>query len=126
MRTKNLHDETDVPAGLEARLEALIDRLAEAEKRSERKRKLRLWTAGIAASVVILISTGLFFRQKPEFVASNVSGIREITDPEIAYIEAQKALELVSRNLNKGLDQLNVISIELEKSNELINNILKY
>jgi hypothetical protein len=125
MKIENLHDETDVPAGLETRLEALIDRLAESEKRSEKKRKLRLWTAGIAASVAILISTGLFFRQKTEFVASNVSGIREITDPETAYIETKKALELVSRNLNKGLDQLDLITIELEKSNELINNILK-
>jgi hypothetical protein len=124
MRTEDLH-EADVPAGLEARLEALIDRLAESEKRSAKKRKIRLWTAGIAASVVILISTGWFFIPKNEFVASNVSGIQEITDPETAYIEAQKALELVSRNFNNGLDQLNVITIELEKSNELINNILK-
>jgi hypothetical protein len=46
-------------------------------------------------------------------------------DPEIACMEAQKALLLVSRNFNKGLNQLAMVSQELDKSNQILNKTFK-
>jgi hypothetical protein len=131
MKIKNLHDEMKVPSDLEARLEMLIDNLAEMEKRSKRRTKIRLYT-GIAASIVILIFTGLLLNPKdkpltsdssiPEFVST-----QQIDDPETAYREVRKALELMSMNLNKGIDEFSIVlTNEFKNSNEIINNSLKY
>ncbi|MDR1339293.1 MAG: hypothetical protein LBK58_04485 [Prevotellaceae bacterium] len=125
MKTENLHDEIEVPSGLEARLEALIDRLDEAETRSKRKARTRLWT-GIAASIAILIFAGLLSDSGNKPAVPNPE-VRQIDDPETAYIEVRKALELMSENLNKGIDEFSVtLASELEKSNEIINKTLKY
>jgi hypothetical protein len=131
MKTGNLHDEIEVPAGLEARLDALIDSLAETEKRVKRKIKLRLWTGSIAASIIIALSAGLLLKPENKPVDSSVlasSGVRQIDDPEAAYKEIKKALELMSTNLNKGFDEFNVVfTNEFKKSNEIINkSLIKY
>jgi hypothetical protein len=131
MKTENLHDEFEVPSGLEARLEALIDKLDEAEKRSKRKYRIRLWT-GVAASVAVLVFAGLLLNPETEPSVSDSpvqehANIRQIDDPEAAYSEIKKALELMSANLNRGIDECNIIfANELGKSNELIVKSLKY
>ncbi|MDR1593252.1 MAG: hypothetical protein LBS43_02050 [Prevotellaceae bacterium] len=128
MKTRDLYDEIEIPDGLESRLEALIDRLAETEKRAKKKAKIRLWTS-VAASVIIIFSAGLLLKPEEKPVDSSVSvssGVRQIDDPEIAYQEVKKALELMSENLNKGLNELDIrLTSELEKSNEIINKTLK-
>jgi hypothetical protein len=131
MKIENLHDETKVPSDLEARLEALIDNLAETEKRSKRRTKMRLY-AGIAASIVILVVAGLLSNPKDKPVTSDLStpefvGTKQIDDPETAYIEVRKALELMSINLNESIDEFSVIlTNEFKRSNEIINKTLKY
>jgi uncharacterized FlaG/YvyC family protein len=115
---------------LESRLEALIDRLAETEKRAKKKVKIRLWT-GVAASVVAVFFAGLLLRPENKPVIPSVSvlsGVRQIEDPETAYREVKKALELMSENLNKGFNELDTkLTNELEKSNEIINKtLIKY
>jgi hypothetical protein len=125
MKMKDLYDEIEVPAGLESRLESLIDTLARNEKRSKRKiRQLRLWTGCVAATLFLLLSTGLFLKSGLN-PFNGGSAIQPVENPEIAYQETQKALELVSRNFNKGLDQLTVVNKEIEKSNQIINKALK-
>jgi hypothetical protein len=133
MKTKDLCNECETPAGLESRLEALIDSLAETERRTKRARKARLWTVTIAACVVAVISAGLLLipEKKPDtssVLASSPRGFRQIDDPETAYREVKKALELMSENLNRGLDELDfVVTSELEKSNEIISKtLIKY
>jgi hypothetical protein len=128
MKTENLHDEIEVPAGLEARLDALIDSLAETEKRAKRKIKLRLWTGSIAACIIIAFSAGLLLKPEKKPDTSSVlasSGIRQIDDPETARIEIMNALDLISTNLNKGFDEVDLVfTAELKKSNEIINEVL--
>jgi hypothetical protein len=120
------YDEIDVPENLETKLEALIDQWAETEKQAKRKtRQLRLWMTAIAASFAFAALTcGLLFLEKksePQHVEWKPNYIE---DPETAYMEMQKALLLISSNLNKGLDQLMLTLDEIEKSNETISNKL--
>jgi hypothetical protein len=127
MKTDDLFDQIEIPADLESRLGALIDDLAEKEKQSTRKvRQMWLWTAGIAASIALFFSAGLFFYSHREnrtpIVAQTVN---PATDPDIACLEAQKALALVSVNFNKGLNQLAMAKDEIEKSNKKLNELLK-
>jgi hypothetical protein len=129
MKTKDLYNEIQTPAGLETRLEALIDSLAETERRTKRRVRMYLWAGTIAACIVIAISAGLLLmpEKKPDTssVLASSRGIRQIDDPETAYREVKKALELMSENLNKGLDELDfVVTTELERSNEIISKTL--
>ena len=119
MKTKNWKDEEiAIPDGLEARLEQLIDKLAEQELQTKRR---RLWVSifSVAASIALLLSVGMFFHtQQPnnsQLTAQNMAS------PELAYVETLKALEKVSVNFNKGMDQLAFVSTEIEKTNQILN-----
>ncbi len=61
---------------------------------------------GIAATIVILI--GLFF----QFGQNNNQSLINDTydDPQVAYIQARKALMAVSANLNEGIGKLSDVS----------------
>ncbi|MDR2026543.1 MAG: hypothetical protein LBQ01_03170 [Prevotellaceae bacterium] len=125
MKTENLHDEYEVPAGLESRIEALIDKLAETEKRAKRKVRIRLWTGSMAAGILAVLFAGLLLWPENKSSVADSPGIRQIDDPETAYREVKKALELMSENLNRGLNEMDIVlTDELEKSNEIINKIL--
>jgi hypothetical protein len=126
MKTDDLYAEIDVPAGLESRLESLIDNLADTERKSKKRAKqTKLWMS-IAASAVLLLSIGLFIRfQSEKNLPVTSQQVNTIDDPEIAYLETQKALKLVSMNFNKGLNQLGIITDEIDKSNKILNKTLK-
>jgi hypothetical protein len=123
MKTEDLYEEIKIPEGLESRLETLIDELAATESRTKRNVRIRLWTGGIAASIVIALSAGWLLRTEPVTLSVPVSsGICPVDDPEAAYREVKKALELMSVNLNRGLEEIDVRFVnELEKSSEIIN-----
>lgn len=97
----------EVPAGLESRLDALIDRLENEEKRVGRRR--RWWAAGAAASAAVLIVAGMYL------------GAPSRSEQEAA----RDALALVAKNLNKGMEQLALAIDEIEKSSRTINKTLK-
>ena len=114
MKTKDWKDEEiAIPDGLETRLEQLIDRLAEQEMQAKRRR-LWLGTFSAAASIALLLSAGIFFHTKQ-------NNLRSIENPELACLEARKALEKVSVNFNKGLDQLAFVSEKIEKTNQILD-----
>jgi hypothetical protein len=127
MNTDDL-DKIEVPAGLESKLEVLIDNLDKKENQLKRKvKQIRLRTISIAASVALFISAGLFFIHSNNEDQSPITAqtVDTITDPAMAYQEAKKALELVSRNFNKGINQLAMATNKIEKSNKTLNKTLK-
>jgi hypothetical protein len=126
MKKEDLFDKIEAPADLEAKLETLINRLDEKEKQKKReKRQTLLWIGSAAASIVLFISMSLFFHANKEKNILTTQTITSIEDQEMACLEAQKALELVSRNFNKGMDQLTIVTNEIEKTNNILNNRLK-
>ena len=113
-------DEIAIPEGLEARLEQLIDRLSEQEMQTKRR---RLWgTFSAAASIALLLSIGILLLPKR---SDNLQLTAQIENPEFAYREALKALEKVSVNFNKGMDQLAFVSEQMEKTNHILDKTLK-
>ncbi|GHU71919.1 hypothetical protein FACS189413_14270 [Bacteroidia bacterium] len=115
-------EEIIIPKGLEKKLENLIDHLAEQEAQTKRR---RLWigTFGAAASIALLISTGVWFHTKQNndklLTAYNIENSGQ------AYLEAQKALEKVSLNFNKGVNQLVCVSENLDKTNHILDKTFK-
>ena len=70
-----------------------------------RKRNVVKWI-GVAASFVVLFGTALFYMN------SNVSNedLGTYDDPEVALIETQKALELLSENVNHGVESVALLN----------------
>lgn len=79
------------------------------------KRSSRQWLS-LAASAVILVSVGTFgyLNQKP-------ADLGTFESPEEAYAETEKALELLSRQVNRGLKSVEYVN-EYENTKNLIFN----
>jgi len=127
-------ENVDVPADFEPRLSLLIDRLAEKEQKDNMHphKKIHLWKqiAGIAASIAIFISAGIYFSKSArnddnKFSDRETKLVDTYSDPQQAYAEAEKALIILSANFNKGVSQLSVVSNNLDKSNEILNKTFK-
>lgn len=124
----------EVPVGLELKLNDLIDTLAENESVSIAPQKVKklstqqLWLriGGVAASVAILFSIGLYIGSEervgtPSELTQELQLKDSFEDPTEAYKEAEKALLLVSSNLNKGVNQISVISDHIDKTNTILD-----
>ena len=95
---KALQEDLALPEGLSERLERQIDFLA----------------AILGALFLIFTETN-----RPAPVMADT-----FTDPEEAAVVAQNALAFMSRNLNKGLGQVNEASQEITKINKIVNKHL--
>jgi len=96
------------PKDLKQRLDRQISGWNMVEKSSVRKiRKLSLrWSLGIAASLLALVSLGIFSMQQ-ENKSSFAQQEDTYSNPEDAYKETSKVLTLFSESLNKGLNSIN-------------------
>ena len=83
-----------IPEGLEERLEAKID--------------------------ILVCGIGLYLALSP----SNKGSIDTYDDPEIACMEAQKALQLLATNLNKGMAQYEAVNVKGRQAEEILNKQL--
>ena len=122
----------DVPSSLELKLNNLIDDLAKkSETRQEEpilqknKRRLWLWAGSAAAGIVLLISIGIsMYQNKPKAVDTPPTVTASAEDQQ-KIKEAQEALLLLSANFNKGMEQLNIVSENLDKTNDILNRTFK-
>jgi len=79
-------------------------------------RKSKPWQHWMKYAAVLLIMAGVGysvqqFRQKQhELIAADWTQQDTFDDPEKAYAETQKALQILSRNLNKGTEQMEKLS----------------
>jgi hypothetical protein len=93
-----LDDVVEVPDGLQQRLEARIDTLD-----ATRQMRHRHWwrrVAGIAATVAILLSVGLYVHNQRQTQA--LLNQDTYTDPQAAYNETEQVLTQLANQLNKG------------------------
>lgn len=119
-----LKAEQTLPEGLSRRLEEQIDRWEAQEEKGKQfrlhKHSLFYWIGGIAAS--LLLCVGVFFHATSSDTQNKLADT--YTDPQEAAIAAEKALLLLSDNLNKGFAQVNEAGVEIRKVNNLLNKHL--
>jgi hypothetical protein len=142
-------EQIPIPEGLEERLSAKIDewektlplpslqgggRISAKEKTGRsgknslpvgRVRGGSVWLA-IAASIVLVFGVGYYFLSHEEPV--NLAEQDTYQDPVVAQQEAERALNLLAYNLNKGMGQLEKAKAISERTETTLNkqlNILK-
>ena len=127
----------DVPLSLESKLNSLVDELAERENMEAVKVEMRsqtnrramwTWIGSAAAGVAILISAGIFFSKStttiPDepVVAQQQPNQAEMSEADKQAVkEAEEALILLSSKFNKGVNQLALVSSNIDKTNEILN-----
>ena len=114
----------EVPENLESLLNTLIDQLDEQETHKKRKHLSRIWLGSAAAAIALLLTIGNLYWNKP---ADNVNTANTsiCNNPDLAYEQAAKALMLVSKKFNKGLNQLTLAETKIMKANSVLDKTLK-
>lgn len=116
--------ESGIPDGLEYRLNTKIDEWAIHEKRTLKAKRTGLirmrWGGSIAASLFVLFSAGVYL-YKP--CSSTVIEDTCVVSEE-AYIQAQKALVMLSACLNKGVEKVESLQETTGKVQESVNKQL--
>ena len=120
---KALQEEQALPEGLSRRLEKQIDTWASTEEKKTRsltRRRTLYWLSGVAASIMLRIS---FLQYKSSYQAHDRLS-DTYTNPKDAAAAAEKALLLLSQNLNKGISQVDNAGQEIDKVNNILNKHL--
>lgn len=110
----------EVPKELEKKLSKLIDTWEQEVLRIKPVRKINWkWIGGIAASILLAFSIWTY----TDYDKSETQNLQAdtYTDPDDALKETQKALALVSKNLNKGISQLESANNQLKKVDHILN-----
>jgi hypothetical protein len=81
-----------------------------------KKRNRVVWLS-VAASAVVFLGVGLFTFDS--YNQSEAQDLGTIEDPEIAFRETQKALNMISRSVNKGIVSMSYLK-EYEQSKNRI------
>lgn len=119
---KALQEEQILPEGLSDRLGQYIDTLSATEQPVKKytlfKRRFLYWLSGVAA--ILVVAVALFFQTESGFSGKQTTA-DTFSDPEEAALVAQNALAFMSRQLNKGLDQVAEAGQEVEKVNQILN-----
>jgi hypothetical protein len=85
----------------------------------ESKKQKGVWLS-IAASVVVLLGVGMYvFNQFDTADKKEKQELGTYDDPKVALRETEKALKLLSSNVNVGIESVNYIQ-EYQNSKELI------
>lgn len=106
-------DNIPIPEGLEERLTDSIDKWEKAEHKHTQR--LCKTAVAIAASVLAVAGISIYFyadtssddgTSDTQAIASSSSGTTDTySDPKVAYREAEKAIDLLAYNLNRGIRQ---------------------
>ncbi len=124
---RNYFSSTNVAPHLE-QYKPLFDYISDAKKQQFQKeisqfpkyrdKKRSLAWLSIAASVVVLLGTGTYFYWNTTNSKQN-QDLGTYDDPEIAFRETQKALTLLSNQVNVGIESVHYIE-EYQNSKNLI------
>lgn len=126
---KQIHkgEEIEIPNTMEQEIISVIDNQEGSEKfqqlvSQKKKRNLSILFRIAAVGIFVVLST-IFILQKTEKEENKYYAYSQNTfsDPEVASIEVQKALCLVSTKFNKGLNKLDAANQDLDKMNRIVN-----
>ena len=121
-------EQIPIPEGLEERLSAKIDEWEREEKEQQKTRRRRqlpsiLRYTAIAASVALVFGVGIHYLRLDEPV--NLAEQDTYQDPVLAQQEAERALNLLAANLNKGMGHLEKAKALSDKAENTLNTQLK-
>ena len=113
-----------IPEGLEERLSKKIDEWEREEKQTARHIRLprALRYTAIAATFALIAGVGFHLLQDQEV---NRAEQDTYQDPILAQQEAERALNLLALNLNKGMQQLEKAKALSDKTEHTLNAQLK-
>lgn len=120
-------EQIPIPEGLEERLSAKIDEWEKEEKQQEAKhrslfQKTLRYTAA-AASVVLVVGVGIHLLSQDKYM--DLAEQDTYQDPMQAKMEAERALNLLAMNLNKGMGHLEKAKALSDKTEQTLNEQLK-
>ena len=122
-------EQIPIPDGLEERLSAKIDEWEQEEKQQKAQRRSILPKvlryAAAAASVVLVVGVGIHLLNQDRNVNMNLAQQDTYQDPVRARQEADRALNLLAYNLNKGMGQLEKAKALSDKTKQSFNEKLK-
>ena len=123
----NALERIPIPEGLEERLSAKIDEWEQEERKDKAQRRHLLpsvlrYTA-VAASIALVFAIGYHYLRLDEPV--NLAEQDTYQDPVKAQLEAERALNLLAANLNKGMGHLEKAKALSDKAENTLNKQLK-
>ena len=128
-------EQIPIPEGLEERLSAKIDEWEKEEKQQKAQRRTLLPRAlrytAVAASIALVFGVGYHYLQREELPSSREGqgvGFAEqdtYQDPVKAQQEAERALNMLAMNLNKGMGHLEKAKALSDKTEQSFYEKLK-
>ena len=120
-------EQIPIPEGLEERLSAKIDEW-EQEERKQKAQRRRLLPgilrySAVAACVALVFGIGYHYLRQDE--PANLAEQDTYQDPVKAQLEAERALNLLAANLNKGMGHLEKAKALSDKAENTLNKQLK-
>ncbi len=120
-------EQIPIPEGLEERLSKKIDEWEQAERVQKAQRRHLLprslrYTA-VAASMALVFGMGYHYFGQDKQV--NLAEQDTYQDPVLAQQEAERALNLLAANLNKGVGHLEKAKVLSDKAENTLNKQLK-
>ncbi|WP_288280078.1 hypothetical protein [uncultured Prevotella sp.] len=120
-------EQIPIPEGLEERLSAKIDEWEKEEKQQEAKHrslfpKALRYTAA-AASIALVVGVGIHLLSQDKYM--DLAEQDTYQDPMQAKMEAERALNLLAMNLNKGMGHLEKAKALSDKTEQTLNEQLK-
>ena len=120
-------EQIPIPEGLEARLSAKIDEWEQEEKQQKAQHRVLLPKAlrytAIAASFALVFGVGYHLLSEDSIM--NLAEQDTYQDPALAQQEAERALNLLAYNLNKGMGHLEKAKSLSDKTEKTLNKQLK-
>ena len=100
-----------VAEGVEHRMSRMIDQWNRVESTSRRRSRnyAMKWLAGVAASMLLLIGVSYYVGTSQQQARTAALPQDTYNDPRMAYKETEKALQTLSENLNKGIQEMEKI-----------------
>ncbi len=83
-----------------------------------RKRKVVAWLS-VAASIVVLLGIGTFAYNNLDEPATAPTELGTYENPELAFQQTQKALDMLAAHVNKGVESVELIN-EYEQSKDKV------
>ena len=122
-------EQIPIPEGLEERLSAKIDEWEHEEKQQTKHRVLLptvLRYTAVAASLVLVFGVGYHLLNQDPLVNTVAKDVAQA--PQQEQLEAERALNLLAYNLNKGMGHLEKAKALSDRTEQSLNkqlNILK-